>query len=76
MSNVKIMQELYSAFGQGDIPSVLGGMDANIEWREAENNPYQPSGAPLDRLRCHIEQPVRQARGRMGWVHSEPQAVP
>lgn len=46
MSNVKIMQELYSAFGRGDIASVLGGMDADIEWREAENNPYQPSGAP------------------------------
>lgn len=46
MSNVKIMQDLYAAFGRGDIPSVLEGMDPNIEWREAENNPYQPSGAP------------------------------
>lgn len=46
MSNVKTMQDLYAAFGRGDIPSVLGGMDPNIEWREAENNPYQPSGAP------------------------------
>lgn len=46
MSNVKTMQELYSAFGRGDIAGVLGGMDPNIEWREAENNPYQPSGEP------------------------------
>ncbi|HEX6394507.1 MAG TPA: nuclear transport factor 2 family protein [Acidimicrobiales bacterium] len=46
MSNVKTMQELYAAFGRGDIEMVLGGMDPNIEWREAENNPYQPSGEP------------------------------
>lgn len=46
MSNVRTMQDLYAAFGRGDIPSMLEGMDPNIEWREAENNPYQPSGAP------------------------------
>ena len=27
-------------------PTVLGGMDANIEWREAENNPYQRAVRP------------------------------
>jgi uncharacterized protein len=46
MSNVKTMQDLYAAFARGDIGTVLGGMDPNIEWREAENNPYQPSGEP------------------------------
>jgi len=46
MSNVETMQDLYAAFGRGDIPSVLGAMDPNIEWREAENNPYQPDGTP------------------------------
>jgi len=25
---------------------VLGTFDAGIEWREAEGNPYQPSGSP------------------------------
>ena len=47
MSSVKTMQDLYAAFGRGDILVVLGGMDSEIEWREAENNPYQPSGAFL-----------------------------
>ena len=46
MNNVKIMQDLYAAFGRGEVADVLGGMDPNIEWREAENNPYQPDGAP------------------------------
>lgn len=46
MSNVKVMQDLYAAFGRGEVGDVLGGMDPKIEWREAENNPYQPSGDP------------------------------
>ncbi len=46
MGNVETMQELYAAFGRGDIPTVLGAMDPNIEWREAESNPYEPSGEP------------------------------
>lgn len=46
MSNVQLMQDLYEAFGRGDIAAVLGAMDPGIEWREAEGNPYQPSGSP------------------------------
>lgn len=46
MSNVNALQDLYAAFGRGDMGVVLGAMDQNIEWREAENNPYQPGGEP------------------------------
>jgi ketosteroid isomerase-like protein len=46
MSNVKTIQDLYAAFGRGDVPAVLAGFDASIAWREAEGNPYQPSGEP------------------------------
>ena len=46
MSNVRVVQDLYSAFGRGDIAKVLGAFDAKIEWRQAESNPYQPSGKP------------------------------
>jgi len=46
VSNVEVMRGLYDAFGQGDIPTVLGGMDPDIEWREAEGNLYQPSCEP------------------------------
>jgi ketosteroid isomerase-like protein len=46
MGNVEAMRSLYEAFGNGDVPTVLGAMDPNIEWREAEGNPYQPDGSP------------------------------
>ena len=45
-ANVEIVKSLYGAFGRGDVPAVLAGLDAKVEWREAENfiyadgNPY------------------------------------
>ncbi len=39
-----MMRDLYDALGRGDMPTVLGAMDPNIEWREAEGNPYEPTG--------------------------------
>ena len=44
VSNVQMMRDLYGALGRGDMPAVLGAMDPGIEWREAEGNPYEPSG--------------------------------
>ena len=44
MDNVKLLKDLYDAFGRGDIPTVLGGMSPDIHWYEAESNPYMPSG--------------------------------
>jgi uncharacterized protein len=44
MSNVQLVQDVYGAFNRGDVPTVLGAMDPDMEWREAEGNPYQPSG--------------------------------
>jgi ketosteroid isomerase-like protein len=44
MSNLEIMKDLYAAIGQGRGGTVLAALDPNIEWREAEGNPYQPSG--------------------------------
>jgi ketosteroid isomerase-like protein len=46
MGNVQILRGGYEAFGRRDIPSVLAIFDPNIEWREAENNPYKPDGKP------------------------------
>jgi ketosteroid isomerase-like protein len=51
--NLEIIRGLYEAFGRGDIPAVLGALDANVEWREAEGflyadqNPYMGPGAVL-----------------------------
>ncbi|MEP6659151.1 MAG: nuclear transport factor 2 family protein [Acidimicrobiales bacterium] len=46
MNNVESIRSLYEAFGRGDVPTVLGAFDSNIEWREAEGNPYKPDGRP------------------------------
>ena len=44
MSNVDVIKNAYEAFGRGDVPAVLGAMHPEIEWHEAEGNPYMPSG--------------------------------
>lgn len=36
MSNLNAVQNLYEAFAKGDVPSVLGFLDASIAWTEAE----------------------------------------
>jgi len=46
MSHVSAIQDLYRAFGRGDVPAVLGAFTTDIDWRQAEGNPYQPSGEP------------------------------
>ena len=46
MGNVEILKGGYEAFGRGDVPAVLGVFDPNIEWSEAESNPYKPDGKP------------------------------
>tara|TARA_R110002072_G_scaffold43558_1_gene122166 strand:- start:12022 stop:12498 length:477 start_codon:yes stop_codon:yes gene_type:complete len=38
--NIAIIDGLYKAFSAGDVPAVLGAMDAKIVWYEAEGNPY------------------------------------
>ncbi len=46
MSNLELIKGLYEAFGAGDVPTVLAGMSPDIEWREAEGNPYKMDGEP------------------------------
>ena len=31
-NNVRVAQQLYAAFGRGDVPAVLEGLDPNITW--------------------------------------------
>lgn len=40
MSNSDIIKSLYNSFASGDVPAVLGAMDANISWTEAEGFLY------------------------------------
>lgn len=39
-SNMTVIDGLYKAFAVGDIPAVLGGLDSNVVWNEAEGNFY------------------------------------
>lgn len=39
-NNSSIIDGLYKSFAAGDVPAVLGGMDANVVWMEAEGNAY------------------------------------
>lgn len=40
MSNLDTVKGLYTSFANGDIPAVLGALDAEAEWNEADNFPY------------------------------------
>jgi uncharacterized protein len=46
MSSIQIVQDVYRAFGRGDIPAVLAAFDRDVEWRLAEGHPYAPEGRP------------------------------
>jgi ketosteroid isomerase-like protein len=39
-ANTDIIRGLYDAVGRGDVPAVLAGLDANVEWTQAEHFPY------------------------------------
>jgi ketosteroid isomerase-like protein len=51
---VEVIRGVYDSFGRGDVPAVLGQMDQQIEWNEAENfiyadrNPYLGPQAILE----------------------------
>lgn len=40
MQNLETVTNMYHAIANGDFPAFLNGMDATIEWNEAENFPY------------------------------------
>ena len=39
MNNVEFIRNLYQAFAEGDVPTVMQSLDPNIEWTEAEGFP-------------------------------------
>ena len=38
--NKEIIQNLYAAFGSGDVPTVLAGLTPDVSWTEALGGPY------------------------------------
>jgi hypothetical protein len=45
MSNVEFVKGLYEAFAIGEVDKVIGSMTEDIEWWEAEGNPWYPGRA-------------------------------
>lgn len=41
-SSADVVKGLYGAFGRGDVPAVLGALDSQVQWREAEGFHYAP----------------------------------
>ena len=39
-ANAKLIQQAYDAFGRGDIATVIGMLDENVEWTSAANLPH------------------------------------
>jgi ketosteroid isomerase-like protein len=60
--NKKTVEGMYEAFGRGDIPFVIGALDRDVEWWEAENfiyddkNPYIGPQAVLEGVFARIGQ--------------------
>jgi ketosteroid isomerase-like protein len=40
MNELQIVKNFYAALGSGDMPAVLGLLDAAVQWTEAERFPY------------------------------------
>jgi ketosteroid isomerase-like protein len=39
-TNVDVIKGLYDAVAKGDVPTMLAGLDLNVEWTETEGIPY------------------------------------
>ncbi|MGH3922919.1 MAG: nuclear transport factor 2 family protein [Pseudonocardiaceae bacterium] len=45
VDNVAIVKGVYDALAKGDINTVLGALDEQVEWHQAEHSPYWPGKA-------------------------------
>jgi ketosteroid isomerase-like protein len=46
MSNVRTVQEIYEAFGRGDVPAVLKRLAEDVQWEAWPDNSAQRAGVP------------------------------
>lgn len=45
-SNIDAVRGVYEAFAAGDVPAVLGAMDASVDWREPAGLPFEDQVGP------------------------------
>ena len=58
MGNVEIVRRSYDAFARGDMDAVLGDMDQEIEWHQAQGLPHGGLYHGLDEVRKNIFDPL------------------
>lgn len=58
MSNLEIVKRSYDAFAHGDLEAVLGDMDQEIEWHQAQGLPHGGLYHGLDEVRRNIFDPL------------------
>ena len=46
MSNRDTVQQIYEAFGQGDVPAILERLAPDVAWEDFEDNSGQNAGVP------------------------------
>ena len=73
-NNVEYVKSLYEAFANGDVPTVLAAMDNDIEWNEAEGNPYD-LGHPFVGPSAVVEGVFARNRERHRRLRNPPGAV-
>jgi ketosteroid isomerase-like protein len=68
-TNKEIVEGVYASFAVGDVPAVLGAMDQNIQWAEAE-------GFPLSGTYVGPQAVLEGVFMRLGEIGDEFAAVP
>jgi hypothetical protein len=60
MGPVDLVKRSYDAFERGDMDGVLGDMDADIEWQQAQGLPHGGTYHGLDAVRRNIFDPLAE----------------
>ena len=58
MSSVEIVKRSYDAFARKDLAGVMGDMDPEIEWQQAQGLPHGGTYHGLDEVRRNIFDPL------------------
>jgi uncharacterized protein len=58
MTAVDLVRRSYDAFERGDLDGVLGDMDADIEWQQAQGLPHGGVYHGVDAVRTNIFEPL------------------
>lgn len=61
MAPVDLVKRSYEAFARGDLDGVLGDMDSEIEWHQAQGLPHGGLYRGLDEVRRNIFEPLDES---------------